>query len=44
MDRFEFPSLTPPMGLFPLQDDWGMKTAVAILDRSFDPGLYEATV
>lgn len=44
MDRFNFPSLTPPMGPFPLRDDWGMKTAIAILDRSFDPGRYEATV
>lgn len=44
MDRFNFPSLTPPMGPFPLEDEWGMKAAVAILDRSFDPGQYEATV
>lgn len=44
MERFGFPSLTPPMGPFPLQDDWGMKAAVAILDRSFDPGTYEDRV
>ena len=32
------------MGPFPLEDVWGMKAAVAVLDRSFDPGLYEKTV
>jgi len=44
MERFKFPSLAPHMGPFPLEDSWGMKIAVAILDRSFNPGLYEATV
>ena len=44
MDRFKLPSVTPPMGPFPLEDVWGMKAAVAVLDRSFDPGLYEKTV
>jgi len=44
MERFKFPSLAPSMGPFPLEDTWGMKIAVAVLDRSFDSGLYEATV
>jgi len=44
MNRFSFPSLMPAMGPFPLQDDWGMKAAVAILDRTFDPATYEDRV
>mmetsp|Transcript_22938 Transcript_22938/g.34787 ORF Transcript_22938/g.34787 Transcript_22938/m.34787 type:complete len:102 (-) Transcript_22938:1266-1571(-) len=44
MERFGFPSMTPSMGPFPLRDNWGMKAAVAILDRTFDPRTYEAKV
>jgi hypothetical protein len=36
--RLGMPSVTPPMGPFPLQDDFGMQAAIAILDRSMDPG------
>jgi hypothetical protein len=32
------------MGPFPLEDVFGMKMAVAVLDRSLDPGLYEQNV
>jgi hypothetical protein len=40
--RFGFPegSGTPPMGPFPLSDDFGMKAAMLVLDRSLDPGKY----
>jgi hypothetical protein len=40
--RFGFPddSPTPPMGPFPLSDDFGMKAALVVLDRSLDPGRY----
>ena len=34
------PSVTPEMGPFPLEDSSGMKVAVAVLDRSLDPGIY----
>jgi hypothetical protein len=36
--RLQMPSVTPPMGPFPLTDDFGMQAAIAILDRSMDPG------
>jgi hypothetical protein len=40
-DRLEMPSITPPMGPFPLRDECGMKAALALLlDRSLDPGRY----
>jgi hypothetical protein len=38
--RLEMPSITPPMGPFPLTDECGMKAAIAMLDRSLDPGRY----
>jgi hypothetical protein len=40
--RFGFPegSGTPPMGPFPLSDEFGMKAAMLVLDRSLDPGKY----
>ena len=44
MERLGMPSVTPPMGPFPLEDVFGMKMAVAVLDRSLDPGLYEQNV
>jgi hypothetical protein len=34
------PSITPPIGPFPLSDECGMKAAIALLDRSLDPGRY----
>jgi hypothetical protein len=39
--RLGMPSLTPPMGPFPLEDSLGMRIAVAVLDRSLDPGTYD---
>jgi hypothetical protein len=39
-DRLEMPSITSPMGPFPLKDDFGMTAAIALLDRSLDPGCY----
>jgi hypothetical protein len=36
--RLRMPSVTPPMGPYPLRDDFGMQAAIAILDRSMDPG------
>jgi hypothetical protein len=40
--QFRFPeeSATPPMGSFPLEDSFGMKAAMLVLDRSLDPGRY----
>ncbi len=34
----------PEMGPFPLADNWGMKTAVIMLERSMDKGKYSATL
>ena len=34
----------PPMGLFPVQDSFGMGVAIAILKRSLDPGRNEKTI
>jgi hypothetical protein len=42
--RLGMPSITPPMGPFPLEDVLGMKSAIAVLDRSLDKGSYEDTV
>jgi hypothetical protein len=39
--RLGMPSLTPPMGPFPLEDSLGMRIAVAVLDRSLDLGTYD---
>lgn len=44
MQRFEFSSVTPPMGPYPFEDTWGMGAAVAVLDKSLDPGSHEETV
>jgi hypothetical protein len=38
--RLGMPSGTPPMGPFPVRDDMGMQSAIAVLDRSMDPGKY----
>jgi hypothetical protein len=38
--RLGMPSGTPPMGPFPVRDDMGMQAAIAVLDRSMDPGKY----
>jgi hypothetical protein len=43
-DRLGMPSITPPMGPFPLSDECGMKAAIALLDRSLDPGRYSDQV
>ena len=43
-DRFGFDSATPPMGPFPLEDTLGIRGALAILDRSLDPGSYSTHV
>jgi hypothetical protein len=40
-DWLGMPSLTPPMGSFPLEDSLGMRIAFAVLDRSLDPGTYD---
>jgi hypothetical protein len=42
--RLGMPCITPPMGPWPLEDVLGMKVALAVLDRSLDKGVYEATV
>jgi hypothetical protein len=39
-DRLEMPSITPPMGPFPLRDECGMQAAMILLDRLLDPGRY----
>jgi hypothetical protein len=39
--RLNMPSLTPPMGPFPLMYSLGMSVAIAVLDRSLDPGNYD---
>jgi hypothetical protein len=36
--RLGMPSVMPPMGPFPLRDEFDMQAAIAILDRSMDPG------
>ena len=36
--RYGLPPVTPPMGPFRLRDDVGMLGAMAVLDRSLDPG------
>jgi hypothetical protein len=38
--RLGMSSGTPPMGPFPIRDDMGMQAAIAVLDRSMDPGKY----
>jgi hypothetical protein len=43
-DRLEMPSITPPMGPFPLTDECGMLAAIALLDRSLDPGRHASHV
>jgi hypothetical protein len=43
-DRVGMPSITPVMGPFPLRDDFGIKGALALLDRPLDPGVYEEFV
>jgi hypothetical protein len=42
--RVGLPSVTPPMGPFPLQDDFGMLPAIALLDRSLDKGVHSENV
>jgi hypothetical protein len=42
--RLGMPSMTAPMGPWPLEDFQGMSAALAVLDRSLDKGKYETTV
>jgi hypothetical protein len=44
MKKYGLPPATPPMGPWPLEDVTGMKAAIAVLDRSLDPGIYEDNV
>mmetsp|Transcript_23389 Transcript_23389/g.35449 ORF Transcript_23389/g.35449 Transcript_23389/m.35449 type:complete len:105 (-) Transcript_23389:3811-4125(-) len=44
MKNLNLPPACASMGPFPLQDDWGMKEAIGVLDKSLDPGKYEETV
>jgi hypothetical protein len=39
--RLNMPSLTPPMGPFPLKDSLGTGVAIAVFDRLLDPGNYD---
>ena len=39
-DRLDMPSITPPMGPFPLSNECGMIGTIAMLDRSLDPDRY----
>jgi hypothetical protein len=38
------PTITPPMGPGPLEDNLGMKAMMVVLDRSLNKGVYEDTV
>jgi hypothetical protein len=42
--QLDLPSVTPPMGPFPLQDDFGMLPAIALLDRSLSKGIHSEHV
>ena len=42
--RLGMPAITPHMGPWELEDNLGMKAAMAVLDRSLDKGVYEDTV
>jgi hypothetical protein len=42
--RLKLPSVTPAMGPFPLQDDFGMLPAISLLDRSLDKGVHSEHV
>lgn len=44
MKKFDMPHVFSPMGPFPLDDSFGMQTAVAVLDKSLDPGRYETHI
>jgi hypothetical protein len=44
VDDYGMPSIAPPMGPFPLDDSVGTKAAIAVLDRSLDPGVYSERV
>ena len=39
--KFGTTKILPKMGPFPLDDSFGMAAAVAVLDKSMDPGKYE---
>jgi hypothetical protein len=38
------PSISPPLGPFPLEDQCGMAVACALLDRSLDQGIHDTFV
>jgi len=44
MIRLNLPPMLDLLGSFPLEDIHGMPTAIAVLDRSLDKGLYESQV
>ena len=44
MKKFDMARVFSPVGPFPLCDSFGMQTAVAVLDKSLDPGRYETHV
>lgn len=44
MARLRLSPATPPMGPYPLEDTFGMKAAICVLDRSLDQGHYERFV
>jgi hypothetical protein len=44
MQKYDLPSVTPPLGPWPLEDSVGMKGVIAVLDRSLDKGVYEENV
>jgi hypothetical protein len=43
-DQMNLPSVSPPMGPFPLQDDFGMLPAIALLNRSLEKGVHSEHV
>jgi len=43
-ERLDMTPVSPPLGPFPLEDSLGMKSAIAVLDKSLDKGLYEELV
>jgi hypothetical protein len=44
MEPLGMPSAAPPIRPFPLEDVFGIKMAVAVLNRSLDPELYEQNI
>jgi hypothetical protein len=42
--QLDLPSVTPPMGPFPLHDDFGMLPVIALLVRSLSKGIHSEHV